>query len=329
MNHPLAGFPITSTRDAAEAQAVLSREFLDVRINKIRDPRAFHMEMSGVHLDQTMVAYNQFDTETLVDPGEVGESVFLVLGIGTPATIHLDGDPLVSTKKGAILSPSRRVVLDLPAGSGTLTVKAKFDAIEKRFQEMMYRRPGKPIVFDPSVDLENGVGAQARRLLESFVDTIEQDSTVLENPVLRAGFNEMLLNILLALPNNYSDELMGNHQRSVAPALVYKMEEFIEAHATEPVTVSDLVAQCECSRAALFNAFRRFRGYTPMQFLAECRLRSAREALQSSSPADTVAAIAYACGFSHPGRFSVAYRRRFGESPSATLHRSSDMSHAN
>ena len=74
--------------------------------------------MSGVHLDQTMVGYNQFDTETLVDPGEVGDSVFLVLGMGTPATIHLDGDPLVSTEKGAILSPSRRLSLTSRPAAG-------------------------------------------------------------------------------------------------------------------------------------------------------------------------------------------------------------------
>jgi len=251
------------------------------------------------------------------------------MGMETPATIHVDGDPLVSTDKGAVLSPRRRVIFDLQAGSGTLTVKAKFDAIEKRFREMMDRRPGRPIVFDPSVDLDNGVGAQMRRLLASLVNSIEQDSTVLENSIFRVGFDEMLLNILMALPNNYSDELTGNRQRSIAPALVHKIEEFIEAHAIEPVTVSDLVAQCGCSRGALFNAFRRFRGYTPMQFLAECRLRCAREALQSASPADTVSSIAYACGFSHLGRFSVSYRQRFGESPSATLLRSSDMSHAN
>lgn len=329
MNHPLAGFPITSTRDADEAQSTLSREFLDVRVNKVREPRDFHMEMSGVHLGQTLIGYNRFATEIQVDPGEVSDSVFLVLGMETPATIHIDGEPVVSTEKGAVLSPRRRVIFDLQAGSGTLTVKAKFDTIEKRFQEMMDRRPGTPIVFDTSVDFDNGVGAQTRRLLASLVNTIEQDSTVLENPIFRAGFDEMLLNILMALPNNYSDELTGNRQRSIAPALVHKIEEFIEAHATEPVTVSDLVAQCGCSRGALFNAFRRFRGYTPMQFLAECRLRSAHAALQSSSPADTVSSIAYACGFSHLGRFSVAYRQRFGESPSATLLRSSDMSHAN
>ena len=324
--NPLAGFPITSTRDADEAKSILSREFLDVHVNKARESRDFHMEMSGVRLGQTLIGYNRFGMKTQVDPGEVNDSLFLVLGMGTPATIHIDGDPLVSTVKGAVLSPRRRVIFDLQAGSGTLTVKAKFDAIEKRFQEMMDRRPGKPIVFDPSVDLDNGVGAQTRLLLTSLVNTIEQDSTIPENPVFRAGFDEMLLNILMALPNNYSDELTGNRQRSIAPALVHTIEEFIEAHATEPVTVSDLVAQCGCSRGALFNAFRRFRGYTPMQFLAECRLRSAHAALQSSSPADTVSSIAYACGFSHLGRFSVAYRQRFGESPSATLLRSSDMS---
>lgn len=321
MNHPLACFPITSTRDADEAQSTLSREFLDVRINKIRDHRAFHMEMTGVHLGRTMVGYNQFDTETLVDPGEVGDSVFLVLGVGAPVIIHIDGEPIVCTEKGAILSPSRRVIIDLPAGSGTFTVKAKLDAIEKRFREVKDRRPGKPIVFNRSVDLANGVGAQARRLLGSLVDTFQQDSTVVENPLLRAGFDDMLLNILLALPNNYSDELMGDHRRTVAPALVHKMEEFLEAHATEPVTISDLIAQCNCSRAALFNAFRRYRDYTPMQFLAECRLKSAREALQSPSPANTVSSIAYACGFSHLGRFTAAYRRRFDESPSETLRR--------
>jgi len=321
MNQPLACFPITSTRDADEAQSTLSREFLDVRVNKIRKSRAFHMDMSGVHLDQTMVGYNHFDTEARVDAGEVSESVFLILGAGAPATIRIDGERLVSTEKGVILSPARRVIFDLSAGSRTFTVKARFDAIEKRFQEVMDRRPGKPIVYDRNVDLANGVGAQACRLLSSLVDTFEQDSTVVENPLLRAGFDDMLLNILLALPNNYSDELMGDHRRTAAPALVHKTEEFLEAHAMEPVTVSDLVAQCECSRAALFNAFRRFRDYTPMQFLAECRLRSAREALQSPSPADSVSSIAYACGFAHLGRFTATYRRRFGESPSETLRK--------
>jgi transcriptional regulator GlxA family with amidase domain len=32
-----------------------------------------------------------------------------------------------------------------------------------------------------------------------------------------------------------------------------------------------------------------------------------------------VTAVAWRWGFTHMGRFAIAYRRRFGESPSATL----------
>ena len=90
----------------------------------------------------------------------------------------------------------------------------------------------------------------------------------------------------------------------------------------EPVTISGVAAACGCSRRALFTAFRRFRDYTPMQFLAETRLEAARAALRSPGPTDTVVSVAYGCGFSPAGRFSGAYLRRFGESPSRTLRKS-------
>lgn len=277
--------------------------------------------MSGVHLGRTMAGYNHFDTETMLDLGDVSDSVFLILGVGAPTIIHVDDEPVVCTKRGAVLSPSRNAAIHLQAGSRTITLKAKFDSIEKRFREIMDRRPGKPIVFDQSIDLANGVGAQVRSLLYSLLDTFQQDSTVIENPLLRSGFDDMLLNTLLALPNNYSDELRGEPRRTVAPALVRRTEEFLEANVSEPITISDLVAQFGCSRAALFNAYRRFRGYTPMQFLAECRLKRARKALQSPSPGDTVSSIAYTYGFFHLGRFAASYHRRFDESPSQTFRK--------
>jgi transcriptional regulator GlxA family with amidase domain len=129
----------------------------------------------------------------------------------------------------------------------------------------------------------------------------------------------MLLGAILALPSNYSDMLRGERQIQAAPRLVRQAEQFLEAHARKPITISDVVAECGCSRRTLFNAFRQHRGYTPMQFLAETRLKVARYALLGSSPTDTVASIAAACGFSHLGRFAEAYCKRFGEKPSDTM----------
>ena len=321
MRYPLASFPIVSTRDTDEAQSILSRELVGVRFKRVRDRRAFRLEMNGVHLGRTMAGYNQYASDILVDAGEVDDIVALAIGTGPPSVFYLDGKPLVCTAKGAVIAPSRRVVIDRPAGSGIYMIRAKSNAIQERLREVLGRLPQKPIGFHRGVDLAHGVGAHARRLLDVLVETVQRDSAFLDHPLLRAGFDDLLLNALLALPNTYSDELMGGRRLPGAPRVVRRAEAFMEAHATEPITVSDLVTLCGCSRRALFGAFRKYRGYTPMQFLADCRLKSARETLQSLSPRDTVSSIAYACGFAHPGRFANAYRRRFGESPSETLRK--------
>ena len=132
----------------------------------------------------------------------------------------------------------------------------------------------------------------------------------------------MLLNAVLSLPNSHSEILRdGRRVEKQTPSLVRMAEEFLEANAANPVTISDVVAECGCSRRALFNAFRRHRNYTPLQFLTASRLRRARNALLQPSPTDTVSSIATECGFSHLGRFSKAYRELFDENPSKTLSR--------
>lgn len=313
---PLASFPIASTGDTDEAQSILSRELMNLRFRKVKDHRRFRLEMCGVHLGRTMIGYNQFSTDTVVDPGEIEGAVAMIVGTSTPLTVQIDDESIVCREKAAVVAPRRRVVLHRPEGGGAFVIRAGVDAILQRFRDVTGVDPKGSIIFNHSVDLAGGVGAHARSLLDFIVGEIHRDSQILKNPLLRTGFDEMLLNALLSLPNNHS-ELLINGRIHVAPSgIVRRAEEFLTAHATDPLTVSRLVAECRCSERSLFNAFRKHRGYTPMQFLAECRLRSAHEALQSASPDDTITSIAYTCGFSHLGRFSTAYRKRFGESPS-------------
>jgi transcriptional regulator GlxA family with amidase domain len=99
------------------------------------------------------------------------------------------------------------------------------------------------------------------------------------------------------------------------------LDGFDDEHGLVPITISDVVDVVGCSRRALFSAFRKYRGYTPMRFLTESRLRSAHMALRSPTAEDTVTSIAVACGFSHLGRFASIYVQRFGESPSETLRK--------
>ena len=93
-------------------------------------------------------------------------------------------------------------------------------------------------------------------------------------------------------------------------------------------SVSELAGAAGLSSRTLQRQFRLFLGKAPRAVLRDVRFESARrELLQGLSDAK-VMDVALRCGFPHFGRFSVEYRRRFGETPSQTLKRQAVFSDA-
>ena len=79
-----------------------------------------------------------------------------------------------------------------------------------------------------------------------------------------------------------------------------------------------LAAAAGVSERTLHDGFRRFRATTPMGRLTALRLAAARRRLLDASRV-TVGRVAAEVGFFQFGRFAGAYRKAFGELPSATL----------
>jgi choline dehydrogenase-like flavoprotein len=68
------------------------------------------------------------------------------------------------------------------------------------------------------------------------------------------------------------------------------------------------------------EGFRRHLGMSPMAYLRVVRLRRAHRDLRSANPSHSgVAAIAHRWGFTHLGRFAVAHKTMFGETPLQAL----------
>ncbi|MGA8892396.1 MAG: helix-turn-helix domain-containing protein [Anaeromyxobacteraceae bacterium] len=68
--------------------------------------------------------------------------------------------------------------------------------------------------------------------------------------------------------------------------------------------------------------FQEVYGMSPREFRHLLRLQRAREDLRHAAPGETVGQIAMRNGLFHLGRFSVSYRKVFGESPNETLRAS-------
>jgi AraC-like DNA-binding protein len=125
-------------------------------------------------------------------------------------------------------------------------------------------------------------------------------------------------------------QLLGARPSSSTPTLgiqrVRTVEEWIDAHLADPITLGCLCAVAGVGDRYLESAFRAHRGQTPLQFVTARRLAWVRRSLLESKPGDSVTQLAHNAGFVHLGRFAARYRSTYCESPSATLRRRLDRS---
>src|SRR5437879_7187678 len=108
---------------------------------------------------------------------------------------------------------------------------------------------------------------------------------------------------------------------SPLPRGVRRALEAMRANVGHDWTVADLAAAAGQSGRTLQRQFKVFLGKTPWTVLTDLRFEAARRELLLGLPETKMMDVALRHGFSHYGRFSVEYRRRFDETPSTTLKR--------
>lgn len=137
-------------------------------------------------------------------------------------------------------------------------------------------------------------------------------------PHITAHAESLLLSGLLeALDGGESDEL-----RQTTPRYVQRAKRYLLDHATETPTIAEVARASSTTPRTLYDGFQRSHGVGPIGWLRAHRLERARDELLRSQPGSArVTDIAMHWGFQHLGRFCQAYKNRFGETPTATLHR--------
>ncbi|MDP9831047.1 AraC family transcriptional regulator [Kineosporia succinea] len=145
----------------------------------------------------------------------------------------------------------------------------------------------------------------------------------LASPLVRAHLVRTLTTAALSV---FPNSIMTSHYQPggghAGPATLRRAVAHMQAHAAEPLTLAQIAGAAGISARALQIAFARHHGCTPMAYLRSTRLDRAHRDLEAADPAfDTVADVARRWGFTHPGRFAVVYRQRFGVHPRQTLAR--------
>jgi AraC-like DNA-binding protein len=319
---PLSAFPLISTNQIEEAELQLSRTLTDLEILSAADRKQFHLRMNGVNFQRVSLVYNRFESDTQIRSRTPGDSVLFIVGNGTPATFIMDGEAItVSPHQAAVVSPHDLVKVNRPKGSEVLVVRVSMAVLNNYFQHITSQYHKSPLVFAPGLDLKNGKGMCFRETLKFIINEIGNNELQEKSIALHDMFDHMLMTSILNLPHNLSKKVSPDISSYEVPAIVRLAEEYIEAHLTDPISIAGLLTICKCSRSTLFSAFQTIRGYTPMEFLIERRLQRARRKLLERNGFDSVSLIALDSGFTHLSRFSQTYKKRFGETPLATIRK--------
>ena len=158
-------------------------------------------------------------------------------------------------------------------------------------------------------------------LLSFVCRCITEMPEAVEHGPLGRRLEEMLGVHLLTLWRNQLTHPQQPTQHRVAPKHVLAAEQYMRDHGRDAPTLSELAQSAHVSVRTLNAAFREHRGCTPMEALREVRLRGVRAELMVAPAGTKVCDIAATWGYINLGMLASSYRRRFGESPSATLAR--------
>ena len=158
-----------------------------------------------------------------------------------------------------------------------------------------------------------------RSIIRNVLDLASSDPQLFSLDDTQRGMQENLLGainhaFMTAQPEKPTCLATGRYVKICNTA-----DELIRSRTTKSPGRAEVAAAVGVTTRTLHNAMVSVNGMSPLKFITLNRLWATRAALLRADPGSLIKTIALDHGFWHFGRFSQAYRRLFGESPSVTL----------
>jgi AraC-like DNA-binding protein len=258
-------------------------------------PRVLNVTPSGERTSIVFLA-NQHQPTMHVDGMELSQHEIIVIGFGWP--IHFRSS--AASHWGAM----SLALEDLVGAGESLTGR---ELIASSLMQLI--RPPRSVLLR-LLNLHEVAGHLAKTAPD-----------ILANPEVARAMEQALIPMMIACMTDGEATEIGSARRQHT-VVMRRLEKLLEANPDRTLYLAELCAATGASDRTLRACCQEHLGMSPMRYLWLRRMHLARRALRMADPAaTTVTGIATNYGFWELGRFSVAYRSLFGESPSTALRR--------
>jgi AraC-like DNA-binding protein len=175
-------------------------------------------------------------------------------------------------------------------------------------------------VSDPSM-------VRLRQLHDAACSLAADAPDILAHPEVAKAMEQELIQAMVGCLAEAptTERKTGSHLRM---PVMQRFERAIGEAEGQPLYLTEVCARIGVQERTLRNHCLEYLGISPHRYLWLRRMHQARRALSFADPTKkTVTTIANDHGFWELGRFSVAYRKLFGETPSTTLQKTVECMH--
>ena len=316
---PLHRFPVFRTSNPEHLRHFASDLFGASRI-ELKNIEKFEARVNLIELQDTGLAFGATSCELAIDRFAT-DFIRLQMAVRGRARTFAGGTTAEIDQGHFAVTPSgvaSRTICE--AEHQRLILRLNREPLVQKLAALLGARPKGELEFDPAIKARDARAQGLSRLVGFLSQQLDSPPAALPKAVSRELEQAVQVAFLFASRHSFS-HLLERQEALPAPGIVCRLEEFIEAHWREAITIERLAAEAGVSVRAVFRAFERSRGYSPMAFAKGVRLKHAREILMSGDPAVSVTATAFKTNFANPSRFAKDYREAFGELPSQTVSR--------
>ncbi len=309
------------TTDVEHARAMVAERFCDHELIPGAAHGNFdacHHHVSGQNLS---LNYMKYGCDVCINPGELTDFYLVQIPLCGTAKVRNGRRTVEATcRTGSVLNPTRETHMIWQGGCEKLLCQISATALHQAAERLLGQSISCPIVFDPEVQLSSPALKRWKAKFRAAVAVADQQGAFGKNTHRHQALfeEEMITGFLMAQPSTIN-HILNEAKAQISSSQINRARTFILENLSDPITVAQIANAAGCSVRSLQLAFQQSFGCTPLHFLQRQRLNQAHMLFQSRTEDILVSDIAYETGFSHLGRFAIAYREAFGCSPSETL----------
>ncbi|MBK8174002.1 MAG: AraC family transcriptional regulator [Rhodospirillales bacterium] len=308
------------TRDLDEARSYIAGAW-ERHTSELRHGRTILMDWRQADFGNSSLSF--IDSDGPIRALCVPVSRFYTFSMHESGAVDhvIDGQPITSSPERAVLyAPGQTLLMDTHRVR-RLRVSLGQDLVQSAFARRLDGGVPDSNKWAAGFATKAPAVATLRSLCQWLAREFDRPMTpLLQNRACALRFERVLLSLLLdvLVPQ---DVASARRSEDLDAAQLRRVEEWLDSHCADAITVDDLAVIAGVSVRALRRGFQRLRGCTPSEAIQRRRLDHVRHALRGGGPEVNVTRAAMDAGFFHLGRFAMRYSQVFGEKPSDTLAR--------